>query len=53
MAVVHEKLYKSEDFTHINLIEYVRDLVDILQEVYQPANESIVLMCRLKKSIWI
>ncbi|WAC05804.1 MAG: PAS domain S-box protein [Methanoregula sp.] len=34
MALVHEKLYRSEDLSHIILSEYIRNLVTILLDYY-------------------
>ena len=27
MAIIHEKLYKSKDLTHINFVDYIKSLV--------------------------
>lgn len=35
MALVHEKLYQSQDLLNINLSEYVRDLVSLLVNSFQ------------------
>lgn len=34
MALAHEKLYKSEDLSHIDFKEYFADLVSLLEESY-------------------
>lgn len=34
MALIHEKLYQSEDLTHINLNDYLRSLIQFLSESY-------------------
>ncbi|WP_404786261.1 PAS domain S-box protein [Altericista sp. CCNU0014] len=41
MAMVHEKLYQSNNFSKINLRAYVRDLVKYLFRVYVPKNSQI------------
>ena len=35
MALIHDKLYKSEDLARINFAEYVRSLVSYLSRVYR------------------
>lgn len=42
MALVHEKLYQSGDFTRINLAEYIQDLVLNILKSYQ-SSERITL----------
>ncbi len=32
MALVHQKLYETKDLSHLNLKEYIRGLVELLQE---------------------
>ena len=34
MALIHEKLYQSEDFTRINFWDYVRDIARSLMGLY-------------------
>lgn len=34
IALVHEKLYNSSDIQHVNLIEYLQSIVDLLQNTY-------------------
>ncbi len=41
MAVIHEKLYQSNDLAHINLADYVDDFVDTLLSIYSPSVGSI------------
>jgi two-component system sensor kinase len=43
MALVHEKLYQSGDFTRINLAEYIQDLVVNVLSSYQDSKERITL----------
>jgi two-component sensor histidine kinase len=42
MAIVHEKLYQSEDLATINLSDYIQDLVSNLSYSYEVNLESIV-----------
>ncbi len=43
MALVHEKLYQSEDFATLNFSEYIRNLIDYLFQVYQVNTNCITL----------
>ena len=43
MALIHEKLYQTEDFTRINFAEYIRSLIVHLFHTYQ-INPNIVRM---------
>jgi len=43
MALVHEKLYKSETLTQIDFAEYVRDLAAELLATYQISSQKITL----------
>ncbi len=42
MALIHEKLYRSEDFTRINFNEYIKELVSELLHSYK-ASDRITL----------
>ncbi len=41
MALAHEKLYQAQDLSHINLQEYINDLVNLLLENYQVSTPKI------------
>jgi PAS domain S-box-containing protein len=43
MALVHEKLYQSEDFTRINFLDYVRDIAYSLMALYASDRDRIDL----------
>ncbi|MFW5770635.1 MAG: PAS domain S-box protein, partial [Spirochaetota bacterium] len=43
MALIHEKLYQSKDYTHIELGEYIRDLALSLYNTYQADMDRIKL----------
>jgi PAS domain S-box-containing protein len=45
MALIHERLYQSEDLTHVDLSEYIRTLAAELYESYgtDPAKVSLVI----------
>jgi PAS domain S-box-containing protein len=43
MAIVHEKLYRSGNFTNINALDYLQDLVNHLMQTYYPSYGSAVL----------
>jgi len=40
IAMVHERLYKSDDIKHANFIEYIESIVSLLQESY--GNDIII-----------
>ena len=42
MAMIHEKLYQSNDFTHINITEYIESLVSGLFYSYSISKEQII-----------
>ncbi len=48
MAIIHEKLYQSADFAHINISEYIKSLVDELYETYQVSKTTINLKMELE-----
>jgi PAS domain S-box-containing protein len=52
MALVHEKLYQSGDFTRINLAEYIQDLVLNILSSYEGSQERITLEMDCEP-IWI
>jgi len=41
MALIHEKLYRSDDFTNINFSEYIRSLVTHLSQTYKTGQATI------------
>jgi two-component system CheB/CheR fusion protein len=43
MALVHEKLYQTKDFTYINYREYIKDLLDGLWKTYGADTSHIAL----------
>ena len=43
MALVHEKLYQSEDLSHLNLADYIRDLAEWLFYTYEFAGNTVEL----------
>ena len=48
MSLVHEKLYKAKDLSHINLKEYIEDLVRQLMGSYNIRSEKIKLKLELE-----
>ncbi len=48
MALVHEKLYKSLDFSKINFDEYVTGLIDILYTSYGKSSSEIIIISKIK-----
>jgi two-component sensor histidine kinase len=51
MALVHEKLYQSQDLSHIDLKDYIKDLAYFLLTVYQIESERINLHLDLQSVI--
>lgn len=43
MSLIHEDLYKSQDFVHINFKNYITNLVNMLIRTYRDTNANIVL----------
>jgi PAS domain S-box-containing protein len=41
MALVHQKLYESNDLSHLNLKEYFQNLVELIKESYGRLSEQI------------
>jgi len=46
MALVHERLYQSKDFAHVNFQDYVRQLAKDLFENYEVLPDTIALAVR-------
>jgi PAS domain S-box-containing protein len=44
MSLIHERLYKSQDLTRINLAEYIRSLANDLFHVYETDAEKVSLV---------
>lgn len=51
MALVHDALYRSEDFTCINLSEYVQSLAPSLFHTYQIQADRVVLSTQIQPNI--
>jgi PAS domain S-box-containing protein len=47
MALVHQKLYEASDLSHINLRDYIDDLVALILESYSLASENITFHFQL------
>jgi PAS domain S-box-containing protein len=43
MAIIHEKLYDSQDFAHVNISDYVKTLIEELYSTYLNNKEDINL----------
>ncbi|MFQ4138950.1 PAS domain S-box protein [Nodosilinea sp. PGN35] len=48
MALVHEKLYKSDDLTRIDLADYIHSLAYSLLETYRSGNSPIALRLEIE-----
>ena len=47
MSLVHEKLYQAKDLSHINLKEYIGDLVKYLMRGYSIRTDKVILNMEL------
>ena len=43
MALVHEKLYRSHDFTHIDFVAYLKDLIEQLSTAYSLTAQRVTV----------
>lgn len=41
MALVHQKLYDAADLSHINLKDYIRDLIELLSKSYNVSSTEV------------
>ncbi|MDA3812884.1 MAG: PAS domain S-box protein, partial [Candidatus Cloacimonetes bacterium] len=48
MSLVHQKLYQAQDLSHVNLKEYVKDLINSLLSNYHIRSETISLKLELE-----
>ncbi|WP_442940499.1 PAS domain S-box protein [Nostoc sp.] len=53
MALVHEKLYQSQDLARINFGEYIRDLVTSLFTAYEVNEDAIALTISTEDCIFL
>ncbi|MBG1265743.1 PAS domain S-box protein [Nostoc sp. WHI] len=53
MALIHEKLYQSQDLARINFGEYVRDLVASLFTAYEVNEDAIALTINVDDHIFL
>jgi PAS domain S-box-containing protein len=48
MAMVHDKLYQSEDFSEINFARYIKDLTDSLHQLHGKEDHKILLTRKIE-----
>ena len=48
MAMIHEKLYQSKDFTHIDFPEYLRSLTGYLSQIYRDKSCSVEIHTKVQ-----
>ncbi len=48
MALVHQKLYEAQNLSHINLKDYIQDLVELLRITYSVAPEKTAFQLDLE-----
>ncbi len=53
MALVHEKLYQSQDLAKINFGEYIRDLVSSLFSAYEANQDAIALRVNIDEHVFL
>lgn len=53
MALVHEKLYQSQDLARINFGEYIRDLVTDLFTAYEVNEDAIALNINIDDGVFL
>ncbi|NEU80611.1 PAS domain S-box protein [Nostoc sp. UIC 10630] len=53
MALVHEKLYESQDLAKVNFGEYIRDLVASLFTAYEVNEDAIALVLNIDKHVFL
>ncbi|MEH2234983.1 MAG: PAS domain S-box protein [Nostoc sp.] len=53
MALVHEKLYQSQDLARINFGEYIRDLVASLFTAYEVDEDAIALTTNIDEQVFL
>ena len=51
MALIHERLYRSNELARVDFAEYVRDLTDNLFETYQVSSQRIQLQLEVDKTL--
>ncbi len=49
MALIHEKLYQSENLARINFSDYINDLTSVLFQTYQAHQQKIVFQLQSEK----
>jgi PAS domain S-box-containing protein len=49
MALVHQKLYQSQNLSRVNLKEYILELSELLTKSYKTKNENVDLELELEK----
>ncbi len=52
MALVHQKLYQSQDLSRINLREYIQDLAALLMQSYQIPHSKVTLVYDME-DVWV
>ncbi len=50
MALVHEKLYQSKDFSNINFNEYVKNLVSYINQSYLDLDKKVEIVYNINES---
>lgn len=49
MALVHEKLYRSDDLSNINFEDYLKDLVNNIYDTFKDENSDVIVKIEIEK----
>ncbi|MBD3309004.1 PAS domain S-box protein, partial [candidate division KSB3 bacterium] len=53
MALIHEQIYRSEDFAHINLADYIREFASSVFHTYRPPDQALSLSLELDEDLTV
>lgn len=51
IALVHEKLYQTENFSHIHFDDYIQELLDAINSTYLGSNDKIQVVTELEEVV--
>jgi two-component sensor histidine kinase len=53
MALIHEKIYQSEDFSKIDFVKYIRELVESIYKSYNISKKKIKTIIKADKELYL
>ncbi|BAQ62476.1 circadian input kinase A [Geminocystis sp. NIES-3708] len=53
MALIHEHLYRSDDFSKIDLSQYIKELINILSMSYKMNNLDVNIIIDIQKNLFL